>query len=382
MLNGPHIVFAGGGDLGNLFPGIAVAKYLERRLPQAQITFAGDGRAVERHLVRGEGYNYVAMPGKPAPSGPLEAVRYVTDNVAGFWASRWMVREQQVSLVVGMGGCASSAMVRAAHARGIPFLLLEQNAVASRTTRRMAASAEAVCATFDQLRSHLPVGSPFALTGVPGRPEFEELYRQSGDSAYERLTDDAGRERRLVVIGGAGGASSLNEAAPAALGKLSLELSGWSVVHQTGDGGLRATQDRYQSLGVPALVVSYIDEMASLLAETDLVVCRAGGTMLSELTLSGTPAVLVPTPDNECDCQFANAEIIAEATGCPVIDQRLGEAALTDELTTHLRLLLADSAKRREIASVLFDLARPDAAEQIARIVDEILCGVEGRLAA
>ncbi|MEM6798743.1 MAG: glycosyltransferase, partial [Planctomycetota bacterium] len=99
MHNAPHIVLAGGGSLGNLYPGLAIANQLARLMPGAQVTFAGDGRAVERHMVRGEGYNYVALPGKPAPTGPLEAVRYVTDNVAGYWASRWILCEQKVSLV-------------------------------------------------------------------------------------------------------------------------------------------------------------------------------------------------------------------------------------------------------------------------------------------
>ncbi|MEM9186744.1 MAG: glycosyltransferase [Planctomycetota bacterium] len=382
MLNGPHVVFAGGGALGNLYPGLAIARHLERQLADVQVTFAGDGRAVERHLIRGEGYNYVAMPGRQAPTGPLEAVRFVTDNVAGFWASRWMVREQQVSLVVGMGGSASAAMVRAAHGRGIPFMLLEQNAVASRTTRRMAHAAQMICGAFDAVRPHLPVDAPFALTGVPGRPAFESLHARLSASGFARHAEGATHQRRLVVMGGAAGSTTLNEAAPEALSRLAAELDGWQVVHQSGEGQLQPTERRYQAAGVDALVVSHIDELASLLAETDLVLCGAGGAMLAEVSLAGSPAVLVPIPDEDGDKQLANARIFAEATRCPMIDQRPASGDVASALQQEVRTLLVDSARRGELAAAVRDLARPDAAEQISHLISDLLCGVGGRVAA
>lgn len=381
MLNGPHIVLAGGGALGNLYPGLAIAEHLRKRLPDVTITLAGDGRAVERHTVRSAGYAYLAMPGKPTPTTPLEALRFVTDNVAGFWASRWTVREQQVSLVVGMGGCASTAMVRAAHSSGIPFVLLEQNAIPSRTTRKFAHAAEAVCGAYEELRPHIPIGSPLLLSGVPSRTPFEPLHSLMAQRGRQFEEDSLG-EKRLVVIGGAGGARSLNEHMPDALGMMAEEVEGWRVVHQTGEGQLQETQSRYQSRGIDALTVAHIDEMASLLEETDLVVCRAGGTTLAELAMSYSPAILVPRPDDDGDCQLTNAELVSKATGCPVIDERNATAGLAEPLSHELRLLMGDNARRQKIATEMGNLARPEAASQIADLCADILCGGTREMAA
>lgn len=381
MLNGPHIVLAGGGALGNLYPGLAIAEHLRQRLPDVTITFAGDGRAVERHTVRSAGHAYLAMPGKPTPTTPLEALRFVTDNVAGFWASRWTVREQQVSLVVGMGGCASTAMVRAAHGSGIPFVLLEQNAVSSRTTRKFAHAAEAVCGTYEELRPHIPIGTPLLLSGVPGRPRFESLHHRMQSSGRQFDADPAS-EKRLVIIGGAGGARSLNEHMPDALGMLGDETGRWRIVHQTGEGQLQETGSRYQSRGIDALTVAHIDEMASLLEETDLVVCRSGGTTLAELAMSYSPAILVPRADNDGDCQLTNAEIVAKATGCPVIDERNASTSLAEALSHELRLLMGDNTRREKIATEMGNLARPKAASQIADLCADILCGGTREMAA
>ena len=238
-----HVLFAGGGSTGYLHPGLAVAAYLKQRLPQARITFAGTGKAFERHSVRANGHEYVAMPSQPVPRNPFRAMRFVTDNVAGYWASRWYLKEHHVSLVVGLGGYASAPTVRAATSRGIPTVLLEQNAVPSPVTRWLSRSADMVCAGFDDVRAHLPADTPLVVTGNPARPAFEQLYRAANEkskSAGEAPRRPTGK-RRLVVIGGVGGARSLNESMPLALQQLGDRLHGWEVVHQTGEGHLQDT---------------------------------------------------------------------------------------------------------------------------------------------
>ncbi len=140
--------------------------------PSLTITFAGCGEAEERHAVQAAGHGYLSVPSKRIPRSPLEGIRFVTDNAAGYWASRWMLGEQHASLVVGLGGPVAAVMARAAHSRGIPLVLLEQNAKPSRTTRSMGPYAQAVCLAFDEARAHLPVNTPALVTGTPVREEF------------------------------------------------------------------------------------------------------------------------------------------------------------------------------------------------------------------
>jgi UDP-N-acetylglucosamine--N-acetylmuramyl-(pentapeptide) pyrophosphoryl-undecaprenol N-acetylglucosamine transferase len=369
-----HVVFAGGGSTGYLHPGLAVAAYLQQRLPQARITFAGTGKAFERHSVRANGFAYVAMPSQPVPRNPFRAMRFVTDNVAGYWASRWYLREHHVSLVVGLGGYASAPTVRAATSRGIPTILLEQNAVPSPVTRWLARSADMVCAGFDDVRAHLPANTPLVVTGNPARPAFEQLYRASKAKAganETRLPND--RERRLVVIGGVGGARTLNESMPLALEQLGDRLRGWQVVHQTGEGHLQDTLHRYRNVGVEALVVSFIDELAPLLFQSHLVVCRAGGTTLSELALAGVPAVFVPFTRYAETHQLANADVAVAAHAATIIDETSLEGPLDDALVQHLASLVTDDARRKAMAVNMRSLARPEAASLVTDTIRIIL---------
>jgi UDP-N-acetylglucosamine--N-acetylmuramyl-(pentapeptide) pyrophosphoryl-undecaprenol N-acetylglucosamine transferase len=412
----PHVLFAGGGSLNHVYPGLAVAEHLRRTVANVQVTFAGAGAARERHLVRAAGHHYTAIPTHPAPRNPLQAIRFVTDNLAGYCAARWMLREQRISLVVGLGGSTSVAVVRAAVDRGLPVVLFEQNAVPGRTTRWLSRAAVMVCAGFEEVRPHIHVQAPVTVTGNPTRMAFEETYfrlhgkhvdasggmasavRRSGhESPHRHAHADEGmphnrRQRRLVILGGSAGARSLNEAVPTALAMIGSPLAAWQIVHQTGDGQLVETEARYAQLGVRALAVTHIDEAAPVLFASDLVVCRAAGTTLAELALAGVPAVVVPYPQATDNHQAANAKVFAAAGACRVIDEakclaganRDGVAngaaggeygSLASALAAELEPLVTDDRLRADMAQAMHRQARPHATAEIASAIAAQLCG-------
>ena len=382
MPNAPHILFAGGGAAGYLFPGLAVAEHLRGLMPDTRITFASPGKAREKHTIRTAGYDHTTIPAQPLPQNPLQAFRFLTDNIAGYCAARWMLKEQQVSLVVGLGGFTSTAVVRAAAARGVPFILLEQNAIPSQTTRWLSRAATLVCAAFEEVRPHLHVQASVAVTGNPSRPAFEQLYRRKSEAGSASALPFSGRQKRLVVLGGAGGARSLNESMPGALRQLKDCLSDWHIVHQTGEGQLQETESRYQRCGVDALAVTFIDEIAPLLFESDLVVCRSGGSTLAELALAGVPAVLVPFPDATDDHQIANAKVFTAAGASRLIDEASQSGALETALARELTSLLVEESQRQEMSHRMQSLARPDAAGEIAEAIQQRLYGAQNRRAA
>jgi UDP-N-acetylglucosamine--N-acetylmuramyl-(pentapeptide) pyrophosphoryl-undecaprenol N-acetylglucosamine transferase len=370
-------------------------------MPDAVVTFLGNGRPAERHAIAAAGFGYTHLPSRAAPEKALHAVRFVTDNVAGYWASRWYLREKQVSLVVGLGGAASAPAVRAGISRGIPTVILEQNVAPSRVTYWLSRSVSAVCAGFERTRRDLPSSAPVIVTGNPARPAFERLYRQRQTwlAGYCTLHDEhdvpifrQGRpadgaadtmpfEKRLVVIGGAGGARTINENIPFALAQLRDRLDGWQIVHQSGEGQLQTTVERYRDAGVEALVVAFIDEMAPVLFDSDLAVCRSGGTTLAELALAGLPAILVPY-SRVMEFHMPNAEEFASAGAATIIDETEMPGSLRDELIAHLGSLLNDDVRRRRMANNMRRLARPEAAAHVTEAICEALYGVRARAAA
>jgi UDP-N-acetylglucosamine--N-acetylmuramyl-(pentapeptide) pyrophosphoryl-undecaprenol N-acetylglucosamine transferase len=206
-----HIVFAGGGTLGHLFPGLAVAEELAAQVHGLQITFAGSGKEGERRHVAAAGFEYCALPCRPLPRRARDTVSFVVENLAGYFAAGRFLDDADVAAVVGLGGYASVAMGRAASRRHVPLILLEQNVLPGRANRWLARSASLACVTFAQSEPQLGGRCRVRVTGNPLRTGKASCF------AYDRFPPRSMPQRRLLVLGGSSGARSLNETVPRAL---------------------------------------------------------------------------------------------------------------------------------------------------------------------
>jgi UDP-N-acetylglucosamine--N-acetylmuramyl-(pentapeptide) pyrophosphoryl-undecaprenol N-acetylglucosamine transferase len=425
-----HIVFAGGGTAGHLFPGLAVAEQLSAMIPRVRITFCGSDKAFERKAVAEAGFDYFALSSRPFPRVAREAVSFVVENLAGYMAAKRFLREERVAAVVGLGGYVSVPMGRAAIRRDVPLVLLEQNAIPGRATRWLARGATLVCTAFEEASAGLRCRCPIRVTGNPIRFGFDrdtsltlttikagagEMARHeaaidcqernvpfsfsrapegsgflhsphnitsltSSDLAEDAESDWAlkcpAREtpgHQLLILGGSGGARSLNENVPRALYKIRSQLDGWRIVHQSGQADLDATKTLYRKLDLPATVVSFVGDMPSTLRATDLAICRAGGTTLPELAAAAVPAVLLPYPLATDDHQAANARHFSTEGGCVTIDEREISDHLDDRLADVLCFLLANEALRKRMSLAIHALARPTAARDVAELVWSII---------
>jgi UDP-N-acetylglucosamine--N-acetylmuramyl-(pentapeptide) pyrophosphoryl-undecaprenol N-acetylglucosamine transferase len=349
-----HIVFTGGGTGGHLFPGLAVAERLAEQLPHMRITFAGSGKPFERRRVAEAGFQYLALPCRPVPQRAREAFSFVIENFAGYLAARRFLVETDVAVVVGLGGYASVPMGRAAARRGVPLVLLEQNAVPGRATRWLAWRATLICLAMPSAGQSLRCRCAVEVTGNPIRDGF-------------RPAAPAGRQ--LLVLGGSGGARSLNESVPRALYKLRGQLADWRIIHQAGELGLPSTRNLYHKLALEATVFDFIPNMPAVLTASALAVCRSGGTTLAELAVAGVPAVLLPYPHATGDHQRRNAEVYAAAGGAVVLDERELPGRLDNHLAEAISPLLADPRRRADMSSAMRRLSRPEAAAHVAALL-------------
>lgn len=354
-----HVVFAGGGTGGHLFPGLAVAAELCRRRPGVQVTFIGAGKAIERSWVEAAGYDYLALRCRGVPRRPWQLPGFVLDNMAGYRAAKRLLRRRHVSLVVGLGGYASAPVARAARRCRTKLVLLEQNVIPGRANRWLARSADAVCVAFRETAERLRCRGEIHLTGTPIRPGFTR-------------TSPARLRRRLLVLGGSGGAESLNQSVPRALYKVREHLEGGQIVHQAGAAAVETTRQLYEKLGLAAEVVPFVVDMPRMLSWTGLAVSRAGGSALAELAAAGVPAVLLPYPHATDDHQRKNAQFYRDFGGCVLIDQRLA-GRLDEPLAEALKGLLADRPRRERISQTMRRLARPEAARDVAELIERLV---------
>jgi UDP-N-acetylglucosamine--N-acetylmuramyl-(pentapeptide) pyrophosphoryl-undecaprenol N-acetylglucosamine transferase len=246
----------------------------------------------------------------------------------------------------------------------VPILLYLPDIVPGWAVRFIARLATRVAVTVEDAAAHFPPiwgdekGGKVVVTGYPVRAEFHQVDRVE-DRASMGLT--AG-EPVLLVMGGSTGAQGINRPFGEILEQV-LELA--QVVHVTGKIDWPWVQERQEAL--PAAlkaryhIYDYVHEMGKAFAAADLVVCRAGASILGELPFFGLPAVLVPYP-HAWDYQRVNADWLAER-GAAI---RLDEERLGEELLPTLRRLLGDREALAAMVERTQALARPDAAARLA----------------
>ncbi len=352
------VVIAGGGTGGHLYPGIAVAREIQRRVPGARVSFAGTGRGLEARVVPREGFpldliRSVGLKGKSRASR-LRGLSLVPFSLLDSWH---VVSRRRPAVVIGVGGYSSGPVVLAAALRGVPTLVLEQNAVPGLTNRLLARWVRAAAVAYpDTLRFFSGRGF---VAGNPVRPEFFAAESRASRPSLDGF--------HVLVLGGSQGAHAVNVAVMAAAPELARAIAGFTLVHQTGDRDVVFAREAYTRAEVNARAEAFLDPMVPEMMAADLVIGRAGATTLAELAAAGRPALLVPFPAATDDHQRKNAEVLERAGAAVVIDQAsLTAAGLVDAV----RALAADRPRLARMSDAMHEFARPDAA---GRIVDRVL---------
>lgn len=355
-------VFAGGGTGGHLFPGIAVVEQLQKLDADTRCVFVGTDRLTERAIVAASGCEHVPLAVESTAMLRRHPLRVARSLTSAYGRCLRLLREWQPDAVIGLGGYASLPVVLAARRLKLPIVLMEQNVVPGRATRWLSRFADHICVTFEETVPRLPHAKHVVVTGNPVRREIVTAAVQQ--TTFPQRTT-------LLVLGGSQGASVLNRAVPAALGDAGDILSGWNIVHQTGEADHDQVTAAYASYGLPARVEPFLTDMAEQYRHAGLVISRAGGTSLAEFAVTGTPAILVPYPDSIGDHQLHNATWFVWAGAADLIEQPPGdEVWFQSMLAETIKHSLCHSVQREAMSQAMRDVARPDAAHDVAAMMN------------
>ena len=354
-------VIAAGGTGGHLFPAQALAEALIAR--GWRIVLATDDRVQSlAHAFPAE--EIVTLEAATARRGdPIGAVRAALTILRGVARGREALGRLDPSIVIGFGGYPSLPALIAAITQGRRTIIHEQNAVSGRANRLLAPYVTAVAAAFPILKKASPQTQARAVVvGNPVRPEIRNL----AELAYEPPGADG--EVRLLITGGSQGARLLSELLPAAIAKLpdTLRLR-LRVEQQTRPESLDGAKRVYADAMVQAEIAPFFRDMAGRLARAHLVIGRAGASTVSEVAVAGRPSILIPLKVALDDDQGQNAQVLADAGGAEIARE---DALTQPRMTRALETLLGNPRRLARMASAARGVARPDAAERLADLVE------------
>ncbi len=367
-------IFTCGGTGGHINPAIAVADTLRERHPDSEILFIGAAGEMEENLVPRAGYRLIGLPSACFDRDiSWDSLKY---NVQGLGKIRQAIRqcrkiveEFRPDVIIGTGGYASFPALYVGTRKKIPTCVHESNAVPGLTTKMVADRVDRILVSFEESGAHYPHPDRVRVVGMPVRRGF--LYTRQAD-AKKKL----GIDGPLVVSAfGSLGARDMNKAIA---GMFRLEQDrGFPFyhIHATGSYGWEWMPQKVGELGVKLEENSKIDmreyiyDMPTVMAAADVVISRAGASSCNEIAASGTPFIMIPSPNVTNHHQEKNAQVYEQRGAALVILE--GECTaqrLMDEVTG----LLADSPRRERMRKALLASVVPDSAEKICRILEEL----------
>lgn len=357
-----HVLLAGGGTGGHIFPALAVGEELSAR--GWRVSFAGSGTGLEARIVPERGIPFHPLPARPlVGKGPIAKVQSLATLGRSAIAASGLLRRIGAHVVLGTGGYASGPALVGARLAGRPVLLLEPNARAGMANRWFSRWAAGAAVGWRETVSDLKC--PAWVTGVPVRAAFF-----AGPSELP----PAG-PLRLLVLGGSQGAQQINLAMPQAAARLFALLPSLRILHQAGARNLESAREAWTRAGFGVdqgdhrvEVVPFLDDVAGAMASSHLLVSRAGAITLAEICAAGRASLLVPLAIAQGH-QVDNARVLADAGAAEMVTS--GE--LTPErLADRLLALLEDLPRLSRMGQAARSLAHPRAVAEIADRLEQL----------
>jgi UDP-N-acetylglucosamine--N-acetylmuramyl-(pentapeptide) pyrophosphoryl-undecaprenol N-acetylglucosamine transferase len=360
----PRVLFTGGGTGGHVYPAIAVADAVRQKCPDAVVAFAGSPNRIEWTAVPAAGYPIysVSVQGLMrsfAPANILENIKLPFVVGKGVREALRLIDSFDADVAVGTGGYVSAPVIWAAHKKKRPVVIQEQNAHVGLTNKFLARFADRIHTAFTETLSVFPADR----TTVSGNPTRKGLAETSKQEARAFFEIESG-QRVLIILGGSGGSRAINETLERQLPDF-LYHKNLVVIWQTGAkyyDRLKAELDGHPRLRL----LKFIDRMDFAYAAADLAICRSGALTCSELMITGTPSILIPSPNVAEDHQTRNAESM-ESTGAARL---MPESRIRSQLYDVWEELWEDEKALAGLSTAALNQATPDAA---SRIADDVL---------
>ena len=368
-----NVIFTCGGTAGHINPAIAVANILKQRKPDCKILFIGAEGHMEEKLVPAAGYELVTLPGsglsrKLNMAGIKKNINAVKCVINAVSKCKKIIRDFEADVIVGTGGYASFPAIYAGAKLGVPTVVHESNAFPGLTTKLAAGVATQVLVCFEESVKYYKNPNRVEVVGMPVRQEFITTGKAEAKKAL-------GLEDRQVVVSafGSQGAKVMNENTAAMFTLEQEDGFPFHHIHAVGSFGWGWMPDMVKDKGVDFEncdtidMREYIYNMPTVMAAADVVIGRAGSATCNEIAATGTPCVLIPSPNVTGNHQEKNARVLEEAGGAVVL---LEKDCTPEVLYAEVQGLLVDEQRRENMSKALRGLVKLDSTERICDIVE------------
>ena len=366
-----NIIISGGGTAGHINPGIAIARYIRMKYPEANIIFIGTERGLEKDLVPREGFEIKFIKARGFKRKiSFEIFTIIKDNIVGYIEATKLIKLIKPEIVVGTGGYVCLPVVLAASRLKIPTLIHEANSYPGIANRILSKFVDVVAISFKDTKKYFRRSKKVIFTGNPVRLEILSTTKE--DARKEEGIEQ--NEMHVLIFGGSRGAQKINEAVVKMItmnnGRLTYNLvfaTGQSQYELVINSLIENKIDIGQCSNIN--ITPYIFDMAQVMAISDLVVSRAGAITISEITARGLPSILIPFPYATENHQEINARTLErDGASIVVLEKELSGEILDHQITS----LVNNKEQLTRMSRCARKLGVTNAVEEIVGVIEEL----------
>lgn len=350
------IIIAGGGTGGHIYPGVAIARALQKMDSNIEILFVGTREGLETKIIPKEGFPLKLIAGGKLnfAGNPVKKIQTLLKLPLGFFQAIGILLSTKPMAVLGVGGYASGPFLLAAALIGKKTAIWEANAIPGLTNRWLSKFVDRCFLVFEETKLHLKSKNVQVL-GMPVRAELEKAH-------VERPARREG-PFHLLHFGGSQGSRAIGRTLCEAIHERGPWTKNLRVVHQTGVIDFKDFQNRYQGYDDVVEMHEFLYDMPKYYQWADLVLCRGGAGTLTEMAAFGLPAIIVPLPAADGH-QEKNGELLVKQNAATMILQKdLNAQRLIEEIES----LRQHPLKLEEMKKNIKRFHKPQAAEAIAK---------------
>lgn len=362
------ILMSGGGTGGHIFPAIAIADALKKKLQNVEILFVGAKGRMEMEKVPQSGYEIKGL----WISGfqrkfDKRNLMFPFKLISSLWGASKIIKSFKPDIAIGTGGYASGPLLYMASRRNVPTLILEQNSYPGITNKLLGKTVDKVCVAYPGMEKYF-AKEKLTITGSPIRELITD--NRLGKSEACKFFGLDGKKPVLLIIGGSQGALGVNRAVTANLKKIC--SLGLQILWQTGQSSFKDALKSVDENKLKGNVVvkEFISRMDMAYSASDIVISRAGAIALAEIVALEKPAIFIPLPSAAEDHQTKNAMTLVDGGAAILVKEKNA----IDELANAVNQLVSDNIKREQIQKNIIKFKTPGATNNI---VDEALKLIE-----
>ncbi|MCK5595339.1 undecaprenyldiphospho-muramoylpentapeptide beta-N-acetylglucosaminyltransferase [bacterium] len=320
------IIFAAGTTGGHLYPALAIADYIKKKVENPEILFLISRRISSDKIIK-TGFQTAAIFGKGWNRNKLfSIIPCLLEAFLSLIQSFIIILKFKPDLVVGMGSYLSISPIIAAYLMRIPTLIHEQNVIPGSTNKLLANIAAEIDVAFDETKKYLPCKSKIVTVGNPIRDDILKAAGKKNNPASKK-------KKTILVFGGSQGAHQINIISSNTFINIKDHLKHWQIIYITGQRDYQLILDKYKKTNLDVRVMPFTEHIADIYADSDLAISRAGAMTISETSLFGIPTVLIPYPHAAANHQFHNGKLLSDNEAGIIIEEKnLCVATLSDKI--------------------------------------------------